>query len=169
MGNSAPILMVLSCACAAVTKRPTAAALTKTVRNAFIVSSPHRFSLGQSLSTLGQARKATCRRVVRGRQVRSSWILGRIRGTSTHCATRVTLIATVLPRARPYDIPRKSAHDRPLRTQHGPGLSGSRRGQEGRVRVLRAQAAGPARLSSGRGLGRHPRLSRDIAFLAGGD
>ena len=42
MGNSAPILMVLSCACAAepIAKRPTAAALTKRVRNAFMLSSP---------------------------------------------------------------------------------------------------------------------------------
>src|SRR6185312_8854374 len=65
MGNSAPILMVLSCACAAepIATRPIAAALTKRVRNAFMLSSPHRFSLGQSLSTNGLSRKATYRRV----------------------------------------------------------------------------------------------------------
>ena len=46
--------------------------------------------------------------------------------------------------------PDQSAHHRSVRTQHGPGLSGPRRGQRGRVRVLRAAAAGAARLSAWR-------------------
>ena len=65
------------------------------------------------------------------------------------------------------DDPRhQPAHHRPLRTQHDPGLSGSRRGQGGGVRILRAQAAGAARLSARRRPRGRARLSRDAAFSA---
>src|SRR5262245_50168528 len=108
MGNSAPILMGLSCACAAVTKRPTAAALTKRVRNAFIVSSPHKISLGQAYQPTGNSVK----------QLADEW-------PAAAQNKRVGFSHKLAVTLR-HDVPRKSAHHRPLRAQHGPDLSGPR-------------------------------------------
>src|SRR6185437_5178005 len=58
-----------------------------------------------------------------------------------------------------HEIPHQPAHNRSLRAQHGPGLPGSWRGQGGRLRVLRAAAAAPARFSARRRAGGCPHLS----------
>src|SRR5882757_1983530 len=76
----------------------------------------------------------------------------------------VTTPAAILVSAKP-NAPGQPADDRPLRAQHGPGLSGPWRDQRGGVRILRAPAAGAARLSARRRPRRCARLSRGAAIL----
>src|SRR5262245_60277253 len=110
MGNSAPILMVLSCACAVVTKRPTAAAPTTRLRNTFILSSPHKIRWAKAYQPMGNSVK----------QLADEW--------PTAAQNKRVGFSHKLAVTLRHDVPRKPAHHRPLRAQHGPGLSGPRRG-----------------------------------------